>query len=289
MRLTLRAGDVVDERAVALAEDRVVLAEDGQERPLERGPAPPRPRGWPGSATSSGSVGTSRGNARAPAWYFLDGNGASYAARTSRPTLVTVAAWTSRPAGKTGVRVAKVRHARNASGSSVLGGGQEAVRDDDAGEPVGLLPRDPQPDERAPVLAEQRDVRQADEVHPAGHPVDVSLVGVVGDGGGLVGLAEPDQVGREHPVAGVDERRDHRAVEVAPGRLAVQQHHHGAVARPFVDVVHPEGAVLTGLDRGPVRLERVAGQIGEPLVGSTESMHDVTLGRPGRRLPRPAR
>jgi hypothetical protein len=86
----------------------------------------------------------------------------------------------------------------------------------------------------------------------------MTLVGVVVDARRLVGLAEPDQVRCEHAIPGVDERRDHRAVEVAPGRLAVQQHDDGSVARPLVDVVHPECAVF-GVHRGPVRLE---GEVG---------------------------
>ena len=43
----------------------------------------------------------------------------------------------------------------------------------------------------------------------------------------LVALAEADEVGRDAAVAGGDERRDHAAVEVAPGGLAVEQEHDG--------------------------------------------------------------
>ena len=39
---------------------------------------------------------------------------------------------------------------------------------------------------------------------------------------GLVGAAEADEVRRHHARAGGEERRDHAAIQVAPGRLAVQ-------------------------------------------------------------------
>src|SRR6266508_3927245 len=64
---------------------------------------------------------------------------------------------------------------------------------------------------------------------------------VVGDLGGLVGAAEPDQVRRDCAAAGIGEHGHYRAVEERPARLAVQQQHRRAVGGTRLDVGHPEG------------------------------------------------
>ena len=84
-----------------------------------------------------------------------------------------------------------------------------------------MLGGDPQADQRTPVLDDDGDIAQIKLFEPVGGPVDVTLIGVVLDAGGLVGAAESDQVWGEHTVAGIDQRPDHVAVQVTPRRFAV--------------------------------------------------------------------
>ena len=115
-----------------------------------------------------------------------------------------------------------------------VAGGQEGVGRDDPGEAVGVLADQAQADEPAPVLADQRDVAQVEPVEEQlAHPLDVAGEGVVGALGGLVRAPEADQVGGDDLQPGCGEHRDHRAVEVGPGGLAVQeQHDAGPSGRP---------------------------------------------------------
>jgi hypothetical protein len=71
----------------------------------------------------------------------------------------------------------------------VVAGGQEGVGGDHAGEAVGHLGDEPQPDQAAPVLAHQGDVAEVERLDGGAHPVDVPLIGVVGTLGGLVAAA----------------------------------------------------------------------------------------------------
>ncbi len=82
-------------------------------------------------------------------------------------------------------------------------------------------------------------------------------------------------------MGGLGEGREHGPVQVAPGRLAGQQHDGGAVPRTLVDVVHPQRRGVGGGDVDVVRLERIAGQLGEAVFGGTQYVHqDPTLARP---------
>jgi hypothetical protein len=60
------------------------------------------------------------------------------------------------------------------SGDLRVAGRQAGVSDDDSGEPVGVLRHHPQPDEAAPVLAEQGRVLDVEVVEQQrAHPLDV--------------------------------------------------------------------------------------------------------------------
>ncbi len=109
---------------------------------------------------------------------------------------------------------------------------EEAVRDHDAVESVGVLGDETQADERAPVLPDERRVLQIDRVEPRGHPVDMALIGVVVELGRLVAAAEADQIGGEHPMSRGCEDRDHLPVQVRPRRLAVHAQDRVRVAGP---------------------------------------------------------
>jgi hypothetical protein len=87
-----------------------------------------------------------------------------------------------------------------------------------------VLGQQAQPQQPAPVLADQRHVGQVEAVEQdRPQPLDVARVGVVLDRGGLVRPPEADQVGDDAPEAGFDQHRRDVPVEVAPRRLAVQQ------------------------------------------------------------------
>src|SRR5687767_8492775 len=77
--------------------------------------------------------------------------------------------------------------------------------------------------------------------------------------GGLVRSTEPQMVGHDRTMAGTGERADELAVQEAPRRVAMHEHHGTAVARTLVDVVHApirrlEPARLIGPEaaKGPV-------------------------------------
>src|SRR5207302_2313903 len=93
----------------------------------------------------------------------------------------------------------------------VVAGGQEGVGGDHAREAVGHVGNQAQPDQPAPVLADQGDVVEVQGVDGGAHPVDVALIGVVLAVGGLVAAAEADQVGSDSAVPGGGEHRDHGA------------------------------------------------------------------------------
>src|SRR5207248_4131503 len=61
-------------------------------------------------------------------------------------------------------------------------------------------------------------------------------------------------------------------------RLAVQHDHDRRVARSLVDVVHPHrGRIVVRVYLDVVRLERVAREIGEALVGRAQQVHGPLL------------
>jgi hypothetical protein len=100
--------------------------------------------------------------------------------------------------------------------------------------------------------------------------VDVALVRVPGLVGRLVAPAEPDEVGADHPVPGLDEPVEHVPVEVAPARLAVEAEHGGPAA--LVDVMQAQA-----VDLRVVGLVGVAGQVLKALVRRSEDVHGWLL------------
>src|SRR3954453_21247508 len=83
--------------------------------------------------------------------------------------------------------------------------------------------------------------------------------------GRLVGAPEARHVDGHDAQPAVEQRTRDLAVEVRPGRLAVEANDRACVTRTFVDVVHPQA-----VDVEVVRLEVVARQVGEAFVGSPE-------------------
>jgi hypothetical protein len=93
----------------------------------------------------------------------------------------------------------------------------------------------------------------------------MAVEGVPADLGRLVRAPEADVVGRDDP-RGPRKQRDHLPVEERPGRLAVEAENR--LAGPLFDVVHPQPVMLQ-----PVRLEVVADQAREALVGRAVDAH----------------
>jgi hypothetical protein len=130
-----------------------------------------------------------------------------------------------------------------------------------------VLRRHAEADGAAPVLHDDGRVAQVELLHEPGDRADVEVVGVRLLRERLVRAPEAEVVGGEH--AG-DRRqlRDHRAVHVRPGRLAVEEEHR----RPFalVEVVQAEPVLVD-----VVRLEGVAGEALEALVGRAVGVDHV--------------
>jgi hypothetical protein len=158
----------------------------------------------------------------------------------------------------------------------VVAGRQEGVAGGHGREAHRLLARDAQPDQPAPVVADERhplDAVGAERVQKAAHPADVSLVAVVVRAGRLVGTAEADEVGGDGPVPGRDQRAHHVTPQVRPRGLAVQEQDDVRPPRSFVDVVHPERRSI-GRRHGEVaRRERIVAEPGKALIGRSEHVH----------------
>src|ERR1035437_5233353 len=92
-----------------------------------------------------------------------------------------------------------------------------------------------EPDQSAPILTDKRDAGEVESVEEhRPHPLDMASVGVVGLGCRFVGASKADQIGGDHPKAGVYEDRDHLAVEEGPRRFAVEREHHRALLWTFI-------------------------------------------------------
>ena len=129
------------------------------------------------------------------------------------------------------------------------------VHDHEPRDAVGLLDGEAEADRPAPVLDDDREVAQVELLDEPRDRAGVEVVGVVLAAERLVGAAEAEVVGRDR-AGRRDELGDDLAVEVRPGRLAVQQQD----GRPgaLVEVVHAQAVLLD-----VVRREAVAGQVVE--------------------------
>ena len=140
--------------------------------------------------------------------------------------------------------------------------GQRRVREHQAREAGLILGGDARTEQPAPVLTEQGDAAQVERFDQARQPGDVLRVRVRARIRRLVRAPEADQVGHDHAEAGRLQRADHLPVQVAPGRLAVEQEQRLArAARSGVDVGHAQPGLELEVARGPgiVRDAREAG------------------------------
>src|SRR5262249_7663192 len=132
-------------------------------------------------------------------------------------------------------------------------------------------------DRATPVLRDEGDVAEPEPVHPARQVLDVGTERVVAVLWRLA-LPEAHVVWREDTPA-LGEPRDHAAIEVAPGRLAVQADDGLRARRALVDVLQPEGPRGAGgwhlVEAGRVWPRGVEG-----LVGGNHGAIRYTAGAP---------
>jgi hypothetical protein len=105
----------------------------------------------------------------------------------------------------------------------LVAGERAGVHDHDPREALGVLDREPQADRPAPVMDDGGGVSQVELLDQGRHQLDVTIVGVPVEIGGLVGAPEAGVVRGDAAVAGVADRRNHLAPEERPGRLAVEE------------------------------------------------------------------
>jgi len=97
-----------------------------------------------------------------------------------------------------------------------------------------VLDRKAEPDRAAPVVHDERQIRQVELFHEPRDRLDVAVVRVPPDLCGFVRAAESDQIRRDFAPR---QLRDDLPPQKGRGRLAVQQQ--DGLALPFVDVMHP--------------------------------------------------
>ena len=116
------------------------------------------------------------------------------------------------------------------------------VHDHEPRDAVGMLDGEAEADRPAPVLDDDREVSQVELLDEPRDRAGVEVVGVVLPAERLVRAAEAEVVGRDRARRRASELGDDRAVEVRPGRLAVQQED----GRPgaLVEVVHAQAVLL---------------------------------------------
>ena len=169
-----------------------------------------------------------------------------------------------------GLAVGEVAPVEEALAQRLVAGAQGGVHHQQCLEPVGHGHRQREADQPAPILHDQHDVAQVerlDEVDQAA-AVEIERVGLVVDR--LVRAAEAREIGRDHAMPGDREYRHHAAIEVAPGRLAVQaEPGPGRPARAGIDVVQAQtvGSLVVEGRIGP------AVQILETVIGRAQSLN----------------
>jgi hypothetical protein len=87
----------------------------------------------------------------------------------------------------------------------------------------------------------------------------MGLVTVILAVGGLVAAAEADQIDGHRPQPRPTQNRNHPPVQIRPGRLTVQQQQHLAVGVALVEVMHPQGVPVAGINLDVVGFKRVIG------------------------------
>lgn len=95
-----------------------------------------------------------------------------------------------------------------------------------------------QTDRPAPVVGHDRRPTQVEGLQERFHSLGVSRDAIQRGIARLVGAAEAEVVGHDGSVSGLDERRDEIAIQIAPGRIAVDHDHRPPIPRTDVDEMH---------------------------------------------------
>jgi hypothetical protein len=118
---------------------------------------------------------------------------------------------------------------------------QHGVHDEKPVEPIGHVLRDRQAQKAAPILHHQRDVQQIECFDQGNEALAMEVEGVDRILNRFVGSPEPEEVRGHDPRPGVEEDRDHVAVQKAPRWLPVETQEHAVrIPGPFVNARHSE-------------------------------------------------
>ena len=134
---------------------------------------------------------------RARPWTPASGTGRRRRPRPRRSSRARSALRTSIEIGMSSVRSTKSRNWLPGVGHRLLAGEEAGVHDHHPREAVRMLDREAQADRAAPVVDDRRRVAHVELLEERRHHLDVAVVGVPADVGGLVGAAEARVVGRD--------------------------------------------------------------------------------------------
>src|SRR5690348_2367418 len=267
VRLALRAGDEFLEDALAAARYRIAIAEGSQERLL------PLSKSVPGFAICGcGGIvrlrwHQQRKRARAGFVGFI-GKRRVVSGDDFRRQFGLAGAFDDAAAVQLGDALRVSLPAEECFGQRNVAGGEAGVRADKAGESIGILGGDAQADETTPVLSIEGCAAEIEGTDERCNRVDVELIRVIVFVHRLVRTPEAEKIGGDDAIAGGGDRRNHFAIEVAPGWLAVHHQDGPGVSRSFIEVMHAAAG-----DFEIAGSEVVAGKIGETFVRRAESFH----------------
>ena len=152
---------------------------------------------------------------------------------------------------------------------------QPGIEDRQAVDPLRHCHGVDQADRAAPVLHHHRDVPEVQPLDEFRQPLDMPVDDVPVVVRDLVALTEADVVGRDTAVASREQHRDEFAIDIAPGRLPMQEQGNRRILRPFIHIV---GAQTVPLQ--VIRRKRIVRQAVECFVrGAVNIDHETVLQR----------
>jgi hypothetical protein len=153
---------------------------------------------------------------------------------------------------------------------------EDGVGGNDPAHQAGDGVEESQSDGATPVLGDEGHLGQADSRRELGQPLDVGRHGVRRPVQRLVGTAEADQIRGHGAQAAGGQAGHHRAVEVGPRGLAVEEEDHFGIRRPFVDVMQAQPVRQLGM----ARQEGKSWKVTEALFGCPHDLHDAHSAAP---------
>ena len=151
-----------------------------------------------------------------------------------------------------------------AFGERPVAGAERGVHHQQAGEALGHVHRQGEPDQPAPILADQGDVVEVEPLDEGEERVAVEVEGVDPVLDRLVGAAEAEEIRRHGAVAGGGDEGNELAIEIAPARLAVEaEEDPPRCARALVEIMQAQPLIAVEVV-AVMRRKGKAGQGGEP-------------------------